>query len=126
MSQVTKSYTSYKKVFSLLSISHFTIKEKIVAKKQITIFLTKFCSDFGNGFLCVFENYQNSLTNYMRHIYKINFTRTGFGVLPHVILTSILFQREENTHRNYCRNHYDSDHFFYFLTRKLPKFLEYK
>ena len=53
MSQVTKSYTSYKKGFSLLSISHFTIKEKIVAKKQITIFLTKFCSDFGNGF-CVY------------------------------------------------------------------------
>ena len=69
MSQVTKSYTSYKKDFSLLSISHFTIKEKIVAKKQITIFLTKFYSDLGNGFLCALENYQNSLTKlYEAHV----------------------------------------------------------
>jgi len=50
VTQVTKKK---KKSFSLLSISHFTVKEKIVTKKQITIFLTKFCSDFGNGF-CVY------------------------------------------------------------------------
>jgi len=61
MSQVTKKLNKLLKVtqvtknhiFSLLSISHFTIKEKIVAKKQIIIFLTKFCSDFGNVSVCI-------------------------------------------------------------------------
>jgi len=72
MSQVTKSYTSYKKVFSLLSISRFTIKEKIVAKKQITkkessygwYLLFRLLSLF-NIFIsiCIFSLVQNLLFN---------------------------------------------------------------
>ena len=38
--------------------------------------------------------------------------------MPHVILTSILFQREEGTHRNYCKIIMTVIMFFLFLPEK--------
>ena len=79
---------------------------------QITIFLTNFYSDLGNGFCVHLKIIKILWLNYMRHMYKINIiSRLLIGGVPHVILTSILFQREEGSHRNYCKNHYDSDNF---------------